>query len=144
MGRPICSTPVPFTHERVEQMCLPHTLDKLWSEWAAPRKWFRTYLLCGTRPDITFVVGQLSRPSFDFRPGYVRAARKVVWYLKGSIDPEERKSVMGYCFCTELALGSCSNKKRRTVLTSTSEAEYIALGHASEEGVWMGETTKTT
>ena len=49
------------------------------------------------------------------------------------------------------ALVSWSSKKQRTVCTSTTEAEYIALGHASREGVWvrrflnemeLGETTE--
>lgn len=51
-------------------------------------------------------------------------------------DPEDRKSAMGYCFFIG-ALASWSSKKQRTVLISTTEAEYIALGHASREGVWI-------
>lgn len=49
-------------------------------------------------------------------------------------DPEDRKSVMGYCFFIGGALVSWSSKKQRTSIT---EAEYIALGHASREGVWI-------
>lgn len=53
-------------------------------------------------------------------------------------NPEDRKSVMGYCFFIggkPSPLGQV--KKQRTVLISTTEAEYIALGHATKEGVWI-------
>lgn len=42
------------------------------------------YLSCGTRPDIAFVVGQLSRHNADPRVGHMRAAKRVIRYLKGS------------------------------------------------------------
>ena len=52
-------------------------------------------------------------------------------------DPEDRKSVMGHCFFLNGAIVSWSSKKQRTVSTSTTEAEYIALGHAAREAVWI-------
>lgn len=36
------------------------------------------YLSCGTRPDIAFVVGQLSKHNADPRFGHMRAAKRVV------------------------------------------------------------------
>lgn len=134
------------------------------------------YLSCGTRPDIAFVVGQLSRRNADPRVGHLKAAKRVVRYLKGTMhlghiygsplqsteqtkapiptgtkpygligyaesnyagDPEDRKSVMGYCFYLNGAVVSWCSKKQRTVSTSTTEAEYIALGHAARESVWI-------
>ena len=124
------------------------------------------YLACGTRPDIAFAIGQLSRHNADPRRGHFRAAKRVVRYLKGTMnlglvygrttardsppygligyadsnfagDPEDRKSVMGYCFFLNGAVVSWSSKKQRTVSTSTTEAEYIALGHAAREEVWI-------
>lgn len=89
------------------------------------------YLSCGTRPDIAFAVGQLSKHNSDPRAGHMKAAKKVMRYLKGTMhiglvygslfqskvpaapspfgligygdssyvgDPEDRKSVMGYCY----------------------------------------------
>ena len=44
------------------------------------------YLSCGTRPDILFVVGQLSRHNADPRKRHLRATKKVVRYLKGIIE----------------------------------------------------------
>ena len=118
-------------------MCLLHTLHKLSSEGAAPSEWFRTYLSCKTRPDIAFVVGQLSRLNSDSQLGYVRVIRRVVWYLKRSINPKDRKSVLGCCYFMGVALGSWSNKKQRTLSGSTDNAKRIALGRALRAGVWM-------
>lgn len=128
------------------------------------------YLACGTRSDIAFVVGRLSKHNADPRKGHLRAAKRIVRYLKGTIhlelvygqrpdgssstlpapyglvgygdsnfagDPEDRKSVMGYCFFLNGAVVSWSSKKQKTVSTSTTEAEYIAIGHAAREGVWI-------
>lgn len=52
-------------------------------------------------------------------------------------DPEDRKSVMGYCYFINGAIVSWCSKKQRTVSTSTTEAEYIALGHAARETIWL-------
>lgn len=130
------------------------------------------YLSCGTRPDIAFVVGQLSKRNADPRVGHLKVAKRVVRYLKGTMhlglmyggtlqsdgqtlapvapppyglvgyansnyagDPEDRKSVMGNCFYVNGAVVSWCSKKQRTVSTSTTEAEYIALGHAARESV---------
>ena len=93
------------------------------------------YLLCSTRPDISFAVRQLSKQNADLQIGYRKAAKKIVCYLKGIMhlgliygsylkdeaktkvpiisslfglivyedssyakDPENKKSVMGYCY----------------------------------------------
>ena len=52
-------------------------------------------------------------------------------------DPEDRKSVMGYCFFLNEAVVSWCSKKQKTVSISTTEAEYIPLGHAVREVVWI-------
>lgn len=44
------------------------------------------YLTCGTRPDIAFAVGQLSKYNTNPRKGYLQIAKRVVRYLKGIID----------------------------------------------------------
>ena len=85
------------------------------------------YLACGTRPDIAFAIGQLSKHNADPRKGHFQATKRVVQYLKNTMnlelvysqtivkdsllysligyannnfaeDPEDYKLVMGYCF----------------------------------------------
>ena len=43
------------------------------------------YLSCGTRPDIAFVVGQLSRHNSNPRVGHLRIPKQVLCYLKRTI-----------------------------------------------------------
>lgn len=43
------------------------------------------YLSCGTRPDISFVIGQLGRRNADPRVGHLKAAKQVIRYLKGTM-----------------------------------------------------------
>lgn len=40
------------------------------------------YFSCGKRPDIIFVVGQLSRYNANLKKGHFQAAKKIVKYLK--------------------------------------------------------------
>lgn len=126
------------------------------------------YLVYGTRLDISFVVGQLSRYNVDLRKSYFQVAKRVVWYLHKIIEislmyswklnnqmprhpplislirfadssfaryPEDRKSVIGYCFFLNGAVVLWCNKKQKTVLISTTKAEYIAFGHAARKAV---------
>ena len=128
------------------------------------------FLSCDTRPDIAFAVGQLSKHNSDPRAGHMKAAKKVVRYLKGTMhlglvygsqpqsetlaallpfgligyrdssyagDLEDRKSVMDYCYFPNGAFVSLCSKKQQTVSTSTTESEYIALGHEAQETIWL-------
>lgn len=52
-------------------------------------------------------------------------------------DPEDRKLVMGNCFFLNGAIFSWSSKKQQTGSTSITEVEYIALGYAGREAVWI-------
>ena len=124
------------------------------------------YIACGTRPDIAFAVGCLSQQCSDPRVGHNKAAKGVLRYLKATMnlgihyngayatteallttlgyadsnyagDIVERKSTMGYCFFLVRGVVSWCSKKQRTVSTSTTEAEYIAVGHAARQAVWL-------
>ena len=119
------------------------------------------YIACETHPDIVFVVGCLSQQCSDPQISHTKAIRRVLQYLKRTMNLEihynslynntqhllttlsyadsnftedisERKSTMGYCFF--LVISWCS-KKQCTVSTSTTEAEYIAIGHAARQVV---------
>ena len=122
------------------------------------------YIACGTRSDITFAVGCLSQQCSDPQIGHIRVIRKVLQYLKETMNLEihynslyndtqyllttlgytdsnfagdisERKFIMGYCFFLVRGVISWCSKKQHTVLTSTTEAEYITIGHAARQAV---------
>lgn len=44
------------------------------------------YLACGTRPDIALIVGQLSKHNADPKKDHLRIAKRVVSYLKGTMQ----------------------------------------------------------
>lgn len=52
-------------------------------------------------------------------------------------DLEDRKSITGYCFFLGGAIVTWCSKRQCTVLTSTSEAEYVAVSQGAREGVWV-------
>ncbi len=52
-------------------------------------------------------------------------------------DPENRKSVISYCFFLNGAVVLWSSKKQRTIFTLTTKAEYIAFGHIAKEAIWI-------
>ena len=93
-------------------------------------------------------------------------AKQVLRYLKGTIDNElvykksdkplelyafsdsdwasyveDRKSTTGYCFSLTKsgAVISWKSKKQQTVALSTCEAEYMALGATTQEGLYLSQ-----
>ena len=120
------------------------------------------YIASGTRPDIAFAVGKLSRFLDCYREAHWQAAVRVVRYLKDTRtfslrlggtsssligycdsdyanDPgaEGRRSVAGYCFSLGDGMVSWSSKKQKTIADSTCAAEYMAASEASRELVWL-------
>lgn len=115
-----------------------------------------------TRPDISYSVNYLSR--FNTNPGKKHwiAAKRVLRYLKGTIDwkltysaannnrdiqgysdsdyandPDERKSVSGYVFKLGNGAVSWRSKKQATTALSTTDAEYVALSGCCQESIWL-------
>lgn len=117
--------------------------------------------LTTTRPDLAFIVQQLSQ--FVSQPWQVHhlAALRVLKYLKyvpakglfyssssplklsGFADsdwacfPTTRRSVSGYCVFLGTSLLSWKSKKQSTVSRSSSEAEYRALASLTCELQWL-------
>jgi hypothetical protein len=124
------------------------------------------YAAIGTRPDIAYSVTALSRYNQSPLNMHLTAARRVLRYLKGSINlsiiyrrdndlrsdqvriysdsdwagnSKDRKSIGG---CAILAPGATglinwSAKKQSVVALSTLEAEYIACSEATREALWL-------
>ncbi|KAE8832650.1 hypothetical protein PTNB73_10321 [Pyrenophora teres f. teres] len=118
------------------------------------------YLMLGTRPDIAFTVGCLSR--YMSNPADIHhAAVKHLWrYLKGTSnltlvyhgdlkplqgytdadwgsDPDTRRSTAGYAFNLGSAVISWSSKRQPTVALSSCEAEYMGQTQATKEAFWL-------
>ena len=52
-------------------------------------------------------------------------------------DPSDQKSISGYTVIISGAAISWSSKKQMTVSLSSTEAEYIAAAHATQEATWI-------
>jgi hypothetical protein len=110
-------------------------------------------------PDISFAVLLLSR--FMANPGWAHweAAKRVLKYLKGTIDTQltygnctdglvgytnanwasqdHRHSTSGYLFLINGGAISWSSKKQLVIALSSTEAEFIATTHTVKELVWL-------
>ena len=123
------------------------------------------YASIGTRPDLSSAVGVLSQHMS--RPGKQHwiGVKRVLRYIKGTLnygliykstdskgmmsdccgyadadwagDIETRKSTSGYVFQIGSSTVSWSSKRQSTVALSSTEAEYIALAHATQEAIWL-------
>ncbi|PAL11902.1 hypothetical protein B8W92_11625, partial [Moraxella osloensis] len=57
-------------------------------------------------------------------------------------DKNDRKSVTGYVFMMAGAAITWKSKKQQTVALSSTEAEYMALGDAVKEVLWLTQLLK--
>lgn len=114
-----------------------------------------------TRPDLQFAVSLLSR--FMSKPTvlHLQAAKRVLRYLKGTMefgiwykkggngellvytdsdfagDVESRKSTSGYVFLMDDAAVAWSSKKQPIVTLSTTEAKYVVASVCACQAVWF-------
>lgn len=118
------------------------------------------YLAVSTRPDIAFAVSYLSQFNEDHDTTHWTAAKRVLRYLKGTLDlglsfqrsstplkcfvdadwancPEDRKSYTGYVTMIGSCIISWEAKKQRTVALSSTEAEYMGLAEATKEVIYL-------
>ncbi|XP_024006146.1 uncharacterized protein LOC112082836 [Eutrema salsugineum] len=117
--------------------------------------------MIGSRPDLAYAVGVLSR--FMSKPGqehwadvkwvliYLRGASKVnLTFVKGSsfsvegycdsdyaTDLDRRRSVTGYVFKVWGNTVCWRSNLQSVVALSTTEAEYMALSSAVKEAIWL-------
>lgn len=114
-----------------------------------------------TRPDIAYTLTKLCQYSSAPREAHLKAAHKLLCYLKGTVGqglfyaadgsfdlrgfadadwgtcPDDRKSVTGYAMFLGDSLVTWRAKKQRTMSRSTAEAEFRALADASCEIDWL-------
>jgi Reverse transcriptase (RNA-dependent DNA polymerase) len=121
------------------------------------------YLMLGTRPDLAYAVGTLSRYAANPGHDHQRALERVFRYLRGTCDYEltyrrgtdsgltlygftdadwasdvnDRRSTSGYAFFLAGGAISWSSKKQTSITLSSTEAEYIAGTHGAKEAVWL-------
>ncbi|CAL0299548.1 unnamed protein product [Lupinus luteus] len=120
--------------------------------------------VCHTRPEISHSVGMIRRFMSDLRHSHMVAAKRILRYLKGTLDfgiifPHQdaklsshlmaysdsdwcgdivdMKSTKGYIFMVAGAPISWCSQKERVVALSTCEAEYIAACAASCQTIWL-------
>uniref|UniRef100_A0AAV1TX81 Reverse transcriptase Ty1/copia-type domain-containing protein n=2 Tax=Peronospora matthiolae TaxID=2874970 RepID=A0AAV1TX81_9STRA len=119
------------------------------------------HLTTATRPDIAFAVGYVSRFMENPQEEHWVAVKRIFRCLQGTKthgicykpsaridfrrysdadwagDLTDRKSTSGYTFMLLGAPVSWGSKKQPSVSLSTTEAEYIALSLAIQEGKWI-------
>ena len=121
------------------------------------------YLMIATCPNLAYAVGALRRHTANLGEEHLRALNRVFRYLRGTkhreltfqkeggdglvlkgyadadwaSDKNDRKSTSRYAFTLGGGATRWSSKKQSAVALSSTEAEYIAGGHAAKEAVWL-------
>ena len=119
------------------------------------------YLSINTCPDISFIVNALTQHGSNPQPCHYAAGKQVLQYLAGTIqfrivytaegdnldlhaytDASWANeigccSVTGYMWYYAGSLISHVSKKQTTVALSSTKAEYMAVTHIAQEGLWL-------
>ena len=119
------------------------------------------YLSQVSRPDITFAVNRLARYCESPKQVHWNAVKRVIRYLKGTIeysirfsgtskagltghcdsdwggDEHENRSTSGYVFQLNGGPVAWSSRLQKTSALSVTEAEYMALTEALTEALWL-------
>ena len=113
-----------------------------------------------TRPDIAQAVSVVSKFNAEPTEAHLTAVKRIFRYLKGTVNlalqyqakggeligysdsdwannVDDRHSTTGNVFLMSGGAVSWISQKQATVALSTAEAEYIALGSATQEAIWL-------
>ena len=116
--------------------------------------------MTSTRLDIAFAVGKLSRYTSNPSAYYWQEVRRVLQYLKGTVDlgltyvgspsvlegysdaswitnEDDHSSTSGWVFLLGGGAISWASKKQTCISSSTMESEFIALVAAGKEAEWL-------
>jgi len=124
------------------------------------------YAAIHTRPDIAFAVGRLSQYLADPAKHHGQALKTLLKYLRSTVnkglmyrsngsphligysdsdyaaDRVNRKSILGYAYAIGGSVVAWMSRKQKSVATSTTEAEYMALSSCAKEGLWISQLFK--
>ena len=127
------------------------------------------YAMTCTRPDLAWTVTKLSQHLSNPTEADWITAKHVLRYIKGSMEhklvykksqnglkisgysdsdwasnKEDRKSTTGYCFSLDKdgPVIVWKSRKQQTVALSSSEAEYMAIAHATQEALFLSMLSK--
>jgi hypothetical protein len=122
--------------------------------------------LCASRPDIMLSVCMCARFQTSPKEVHLRAVKRIMrylvytpkfglWYPKGSTFDLigysnadyagckiDRKNTSGTCQFLGRSLVSWDSKKQNSLALSTTEAEYIVVGHCCAQLLWMRQTLR--
>ena len=118
------------------------------------------YVMLGSRPDICFAVNKLSQYGLKPTEWHLIAAQQVLRYLSTTCnsklcygkndsteliaysdsdwasDPDNRHSMTGYTFILSGGAIAWATQKQRTVVLSSTEAEYMAITECAKHAQW--------
>ncbi|XP_075499100.1 uncharacterized protein LOC142537473 [Primulina tabacum] len=119
--------------------------------------------LTASRPDIMFSVCLYARYQSNPKISHLKAVKRILRYIAGTIelglwythetnsnlvgfsdadwagDLDDRKSTSGGCFYLGNNLISWHSRKQNCVSLSTAELEYVAVGNACTQLLWMNQ-----
>lgn len=114
-----------------------------------------------TRPDICFAVNALSCYNTNYGSAHLTALKRVIRYLKGTIDckltfrPDGNDEMIGYCdadwagdkdkcrsttgyvFKAQGGALSWATRLQPTIALSSTEAEFMSMVAAIQEALWL-------
>jgi hypothetical protein len=140
------------THDDIEN--LPSKFRKLIGELL--------YLAVCTRPDISYAVNSLAQHNSNPSLAHFAAAKRLLRYISGTQNlrlhyggarvneglhaycdadwassPVDRLSISGYVWFFAGGVIAHVSKKQTTHALSSTEAEYMAVTHVIQEGLWL-------
>lgn len=119
------------------------------------------YLMLGSRPDIGFAIGYLSRFQDKATEVHFKYLKRVLRYIKGTADfalvyrrsdsptligyadadyancKSTRRSTSGFLFKVYGCTVIWSSRRQPLVTLSTSESEFVAAASAAQECLWL-------